>query len=120
LLVVPNTGAATASGALVATVLAILRISPALGPAGFLPDAIGIGFAPGIPVLLRWVDHRGVTVAIPGPDGSFVMPVLRFRKDEIGLRQLEASVRSFGTVRLDRPYLVVPSQPAPPKLVTRR
>lgn len=91
------------------TVGATLTATPELGPAGFVPGVTGTGFPPG-PVELRWEPGIGRTIAIAGPDGTFVTRVLVMPNDRLGPRALIATGGT--TVAIDA-FLVVPSSVQP-------
>jgi hypothetical protein len=100
--------------------LPTLRVEPVVGPPGFVPTAIGVGFPPGATVTLRWVDRIGTVQVLVGGDGRLVAPMLVFRRDQLGPRQMEAGGGGFSPVRLDQPFVVVPATCEPPALLARR
>ncbi|MDP9442424.1 MAG: hypothetical protein M3P34_09680 [Actinomycetota bacterium] len=82
---------------------AVLTLTPAVGPPGFVTLAQGTGFPPG-PVTLTWTPGLGFTPATAGPDGTFAVRVLVFPKDRLGPR---AAVASAGGVTANAAFLVV-------------
>jgi hypothetical protein len=96
-----------------------LRVSPEIGPPGFVTLALGTDFPPGARVRLRWVDGITATpdTVTVDPDGSIRAQVLILRKDRLGPRDLTAERVTgplFGPVRTTRPFLVTPRTLAPP------
>jgi len=91
------------------TVGATLTVTPEVGPAGFVTGVTGTGFPPG-PVELRWEPGIGRTIAIVGPDGTFVTRVLVFPNDRLGARAL---VATGGTTTALDAFLVVQSSVQP-------
>jgi hypothetical protein len=92
-----------------ATVGASLKVSPQLGPAGFVTGAVGSGFPPG-PVELRWEPGVGRAVAIVGLDGTFSARILVMPNDRLGPRALIATA---GATTAYDAFLVVQSSVQP-------
>lgn len=97
----------------------VLKLSPTLGPPGFVPIATGSGFPPGTTVTLTW--NFGITVpttAVVAPNGTFTTEMLVLPKDPLGPRDLVAAGTGFGAVTT--PFLVVQGSAQPKGFVTRR
>jgi len=100
-----------------------VRMLPPIGSPGFVSLAYGVDFPPGVDVVsLTW--SPGIT-ANDGPfpvdsDGTFRLPILIIRRDELGNRVLKAAAHTaglFGTVTA--PMLVVPRTLSPPRFLGR-
>jgi hypothetical protein len=79
-------------------------VTPALGPAGQVAHAEGVGFTPGAVVELEWEPGTGGARVQVGPHGRFRVGVLVQHRDVPGPRALLV----VGAPGVRASYLVVP------------
>jgi hypothetical protein len=97
----------------------VLRVTPAVGPPGFVPAATGTDFPPATTVTLTW--NRGISSPVRASvaaDGTFKAQVLVFHHDQLGDRRLVANGLGFGPV--DAAFLVTAANQEPRDFVERR
>ena len=100
-----------------------LRLDPAIGPPGFVTFAVGNSFPAGAPVKLTWAPGLTAvnTVVVAGADGTFRFPVLLFRRDFLGPRQLRATpAGDVPFAPASAAFLVVPGNAQPRDFRDRR
>ena len=100
------------------TIRPTLEASPGLVRPGRVTQVIGRNFPPDVDILLRWSAGIGTTQADPNFNGRFETPMLVFKRDILGPRELLASIPGVGTIRSE-PIFVVPLTGQPPDFVTR-
>ena len=88
-----------------------LRLSPGVGPDGFVAAASGSGFPAGAAVSLFWSPGLGVQTAHVGADGTFHVGVLILPRDAVGRR----SLRAVGFPSASASFLVVAGSAGPPR-----
>lgn len=106
-----------------ATAPPVLRLHPAIGPPGFVTAAVGSGFPAGAPVKLTWTPGLTAvnTVVVADAVGAFRFPVLVFRRDFLGPRQLRATpAGGVPFVPASAAFLVVPGNAQPRDFRDRR
>ena len=104
-----------------------LLITPHTGEAGFVPRVIGRNFPPGALVTFAWdrgITQRTIPVTVAA-DGTFVVPVMVFNRDVLGLRTLRAvpaAATPTGTTfaPVTSGYLVVSGHDQPQDWLYRR
>jgi hypothetical protein len=89
----------------------VLRLSPGVGPDGFVTAVTGSGFPAGAAVSLFWSPGLGVQVVHAGADGTFHAGVLVLPRDVEGRR----SLRAVGFPSASAPFLVVAGSAGPPR-----
>lgn len=103
----------------------VVLVTPAVGHAGEVISAVGVGFPANQVVTLRWVEPdtfaaggfpEADTVATTAADGTFVSAVLVFPKSRVGTRALHAVVDAFAS---DGLFLVAPGTLQGPDFVVR-
>jgi hypothetical protein len=98
-----------------------LRVSPALGPPGFVTHASGSGFPPNVLVKLSWVPGIGTWTVRTDGSGGFQTSVLVFPLDQTGERALRATPVDPGRfTKVDAPFLCVPGSVQPRSFEVRR
>ena len=101
-----------------------VRVTPTIGPPGFVTEARGRDFPPGARVRLAW--QPGVTATpdtvVVAADGTFRVHLLILRKDRLGPRDLTVTRVSgprFAAVGTTEAFLVVPRSLTPPDFTGR-
>lgn len=100
------------------TIQPTLVANPTLLRPARVTMAEGRNFPPDVTVALTWSKGIGRTEVKPDEKGTFSAPVLVFRRDILGTRQLVATIPGVGAVR-SQPVLVVPLTGQPPNFVSR-
>jgi hypothetical protein len=102
-----------------------LRFDPAIGPPGFVTQALGTGFPPNQPVSLTWDAVPGIPVGpqvVADSSGGFAIPdFLIFHHTPVGAYTLTA--RPAGTIAFadtTTQFLVVPGSAQPPGFKVRK
>lgn len=101
-----------------ATIQPTLIADPGLVRPGRVTHAEGSEFPPGVPVRLTWSTGVGSASVTPAADGTFTLPMLVYRRDVLGPRELVATIPGVGEIRSE-PVLVVPLTGQPPDFVSR-
>lgn len=93
---------------------AVLELDPVVGPPGTVVQVTGTGFPPG-GVQLSWDPGLGGDDTTASGTGTLSDQVLVLPRDQLGARDLVAV--GLDGVRLSQPFLVVPPEAAPPRLI---
>lgn len=97
-----------------------LFVQPTVSRPGGVVSARGDGFPADTPVLLRWQHGIGSFVVTADGTGEFTRPVLVFRRDAVGSRDLQASISGADEVVATTPFLAVPGSSQPGDFQIRR
>jgi len=95
-------------------------VTPSLSRPGGIVTAEGDGFPANTPVTLRWQPGLGTRVVVTDAFGQFMTPVLVFRRDILGARELQASISASVEVVATAPLLAVPGSSQPRDFASRR
>lgn len=97
-----------------------LFVLPFSSRPGGVVTADGDGFPAGAPITLTWSRGLGTTTVLADASGEFSTPVLVFRKDQLGLRDLQATISGAEDVAATTPFLAVPGSAQPSDFAVRR
>ena len=100
------------------TITPTLESNPGLVRPGRVTQVIGRNFPPDMNIQLRWSSGIGTTKVDPSFIGRFETPMLVFKRDVLGPRELLAPIPGVGTIRSE-PIFVVPLTGQPPDFVSR-
>jgi hypothetical protein len=100
------------------TIQPTLEGNPNLVRPGRVTHAIGRNFPPDVDIRVRWDAGIGSVQADPNVIGRFDDPMLVFKRDILGPRELVATIPGVGTIRSE-PVIVVPLTGQPPDFVSR-
>lgn len=89
----------------------VVELDPPLGRRGFVTFATGSDFPADVVVQLVWEPGIGRVAVETDENGAFEIPLLVFRREEVGPRVLVATAPD---VRVVADYLVVPGRQVPP------
>ncbi|MDP8971340.1 MAG: choice-of-anchor D domain-containing protein [Actinomycetota bacterium] len=96
-----------------------LQVDPPLGRPGFVATVSGFDFPANTEVAVTWNPGLGGSRVVTGPDGTFRVPMLVFRRDVVGPRLVEARFGVPPGPAVTAEYLVVPGTYEPPGFVVR-
>lgn len=102
------------------TVTPRLFVEPPISRPGGVVRARGDGFPANAPVTLTWDRGIGRITVTPDESGEFSVPVLVFRRDQLGQRELEARISAAEDVAATAPLLAVPGSVQPRDFAARR
>jgi uncharacterized repeat protein (TIGR01451 family) len=101
-----------------------IRVSPPIGPPGFVAFVVGDGFPPASVVALKWSPGLGVATVRTSASGGLRAPMLVFPNDVVGPRVLVATGNSSDPglkfAPVSAAFLVVPGRFLPAGFVERR
>jgi hypothetical protein len=101
-----------------------IRVSPPIGPPGFVAFVVGDGFPPASVVVLKWSPGLGVAAVRTSARGGLSAPMLVFPNDVVGPRVVVATGNSSDPGLKFAPvtarFLVVPGRFLPAGFVERR
>lgn len=91
---------------------------PPIGPPGFVTLAVGTGFPPNTPVVLRWQPGIAGARTVTDAKGNLSAPVLVMHHDVLGPRALVAQAGGgLLATTASAPFLVVPATLGPPEVI---
>ncbi|WP_052668054.1 delta-60 repeat domain-containing protein [Nitriliruptor alkaliphilus] len=108
------------AGSATFTVTPQLFLDRPLARPGDVVVATGDGFPASTPVRLTWDRGLGVTTALADGSGAIRAPVLVFRRDVTGVRELQARISEAEDIVAETPFLVVPGSIQPGNFAGRR
>lgn len=97
-----------------------LFLLPTVSRPGGVVSADGDGYPANTPITLNWDRGLGTTVVMADESGEFTVPVLVFRKDQLGVRELQATISGGEEVVAATPLLAVPGSSQPRDFSFRR